>query len=123
MEKYQATFGISCGVSPGYGVKSSDYVTRTEPIEAASAAAALLGAMHLAREYAKDYLSNPEDNLTTVRLTSLRNSQGQEESQPELFKMVQVKDRRLTLEEESIIYHCSQLEHFMLVAAEQKKGI
>jgi hypothetical protein len=73
--EYQATFGIDCGVSPGYGVKYPDNVERTETFSADSPQVAHQTAMRLAGSFADDYLSNPENDLTTVQLLSLRNSE------------------------------------------------
>ena len=74
--EYQATFGIDCGVSPGYGVKYPDNVERTETLDADSPQVAYQNAMGLARNFADDYLSNPDNGLTTVQLLSLSNSDG-----------------------------------------------
>ena len=74
--EYQATFGIDCGVSPGYGVKYPDNVERTETLSANSPQVAYQNAMDLARKFADDYLSNPDNGLTTVQLLSLRNPDG-----------------------------------------------
>jgi hypothetical protein len=72
--EYQATFGIDCGVSPGYGVKYPDNVERTETFSADSPQVAHQTAMRLAGSFADDYLSSPKDNFTTVKLLTLRNS-------------------------------------------------
>ena len=74
--EYQATFGINCGVSQGYGVKYPDNVKRTETLSADSPQVAYQNAMSMARKFADDYLSNPENGLTTVQLLSLRSSDG-----------------------------------------------
>ncbi|MDD3175350.1 MAG: hypothetical protein PHU51_02640 [Candidatus Nanoarchaeia archaeon] len=74
--EYQATFGIDCGVSPGYGVKYPDNVKRTETLLADSPQDAYQNAMGLAKNFADDYLSNPDNGFTTVQLLSLRGSEG-----------------------------------------------
>src|SRR3989344_479197 len=74
--EYKATFGIDCGVSPGYGVKYPDNVERTETLLADSPQVAYQNAMSMAGKFADDYLSNPDNGLTTVQLLSLRNSDG-----------------------------------------------
>jgi len=74
---YQATFGIDCGVSPGFGVKYPDYEKRTERINADTSQVAYENAMDLARKFADDYLSNPDTGLTIVQLLSLRGSDGE----------------------------------------------
>ncbi|MBI4440946.1 hypothetical protein HY639_02150 [Candidatus Woesearchaeota archaeon] len=74
--KYDATFGIGCGVSPGFGAKYPDYVTRTETISADNSVTGYQKAMDLANRFADDYLSNPEDDLTTVQLLLLEGPEG-----------------------------------------------
>ena len=74
--EYQATFGIDGGVSPGFGVKYPDYQRRTEKISADNHQVAYQSAMNLAKEFANNYLSNPDNSLTTVQLLSLRSSDG-----------------------------------------------
>ena len=74
--EYQATFGIDCGVSPGFGVKYPDYVREQAVIHGDSPQVAYQNAMDLATKFADDYLSNPDTSLTTVQLLSLRCSDG-----------------------------------------------
>ena len=74
--EYQATFGIDCGVSPGFGVKYEDYVRIQAVIHGDSPQVAYQNAMGLATKFADDYLSNPDTSLTTVQLLSLRCSDG-----------------------------------------------
>ncbi len=74
--KYKATFGIDCGVSPGFGVKYPGNVERTETLSAENPQVAYQNAMAMAGKFADDYLSNPDNGLTTVQLLSLRNSDG-----------------------------------------------
>ncbi len=75
--EYQATFGIDCGISSGFGVKSPDYVDRTEVIVANDSQSAYQEAMNLARKFADDYLSNPRTGFTIVQLSSLRGPDGE----------------------------------------------
>ncbi len=74
--KYQATFGIDCGVSPGFGVKYPDEVERTETVFADNQQEAYQNAMLIVKKFADDYLSNPNNGLTTVKLLSLIGSEG-----------------------------------------------
>ena len=74
--EYQATFGIDCGVSHGFGVKYPDFVRKQEAISADSHQVAYQNAIGLAGKFADDYLSNPETDLTTVQLLSLRGPDG-----------------------------------------------
>jgi len=74
--KYQATFGIDCGVSHGFGIKYPDYVREKKTFSADSPQIAYQNAMGLARKLADNYLSNPNNGLTTVKLLSLRSSEG-----------------------------------------------
>jgi len=73
---YQATFGIDCGVSPGFGVKYPDFVREQKVIPADSPQVAYQKAMDLAGKFANDYLSNPTTDLTTVQLLSLSGPNG-----------------------------------------------
>ena len=74
--EYHATFGIDCGVSPGFGVKYPDFVREEKTISAESPQVAYQNAMGLAGKFADDYLSNPDNGLTTVQLLSLQDSNG-----------------------------------------------
>lgn len=74
--EYQATFGIDCGVSHSLGVKYPDFVREQKVISADSPQVAYQNAMSMAREFANDYLSNPDNGLTTVQLLSLRSLDG-----------------------------------------------
>lgn len=74
--EYQATFEIDCGVSSGFGVKYPDNFEREENISADNNDSAYQEAMSLARKFADDYLSNPNNNLTTIKLLSLRSHEG-----------------------------------------------
>jgi len=99
--EYKATFGIDCGVSPGYGVKYPDNVERTETLSADSPQVAYQNAMGLARKFADDYLSNPDNGLTTVRLLSLRNSEG-----------------NVSFDASKSVVERSMLEHLLALASE-----
>ncbi len=74
--EYQATFGIHCGVSHGFGIKYPDYVEEIKKISAPTSDAAFLNAVDCARQFADDYLSDPETGLTTVQLLELRGPKG-----------------------------------------------
>ena len=69
--EYKATFGIDCGVSPGFGVKYPDFERRVELFHTETPEDAYRMAMQRADEFAMNYLSNPDTGLTTVRLLSL----------------------------------------------------
>jgi hypothetical protein len=99
--EYQATFGIDCGVSPGYGVKHPDNLERTETLSADSPQVAYQNAMSMAGGFADDYLSNPENGLTTVQLLSLRNSDGD-----------------VHFNASKSVVKRSTLEHFLVLASE-----
>lgn len=102
---YQAIFEIDCGVSPGYGVKYPDRQERTERIVADTPQAAYQNVMSMAEKFAYDYMSNPENGLTTVRLLSLRGSDG-----PVPFDAQKSVVRR------------SMLEHLLALASEEKRA-
>jgi len=74
--EYQAIFGIDCGVSPGFGVKYPDFVREQKVISADSPQVAYQNAMSMAGKFANDYLSNPDNGLTTVQLLFLRSPDG-----------------------------------------------
>ena len=74
--EYQATFGIDCGVSQGFGVKYPDYVREEKTLSAGTPRVAYQNAMSMAGKLADDYLSNPDTGLTTVQLLSLSSSEG-----------------------------------------------
>ncbi|RMD45727.1 hypothetical protein D6829_01500 [Candidatus Pacearchaeota archaeon] len=74
--RYKATFGIDCGVSVGF-TKVPHYEKVTRIIYADNPQDAYKRAMGVAEELADNYLSNPESNLTTVRLMLLK-SRGRE---------------------------------------------
>ena len=103
--EYQATFGINCGVSPGYGVKYPDNVKRTETLSADSPQVAYQNAMSMARKFADDYLSNPENGLTTVQLLSLRSSDGV-----------------VPFDVSKSVVKRSMLEHLLLILSEEKRA-
>nr|AQS33447.1 hypothetical protein [uncultured archaeon] len=69
--EYNATFGIDCGVSQGFGVKYPDFVRREESFHTDTPKEAYRLAMQQADEFAMGYLSNPNTGLTIVRLLSL----------------------------------------------------
>lgn len=70
--KYQAVYDIDCGVSSGFGVKYPDREKRTESFDVDNSQLAYREAMIIAEKFADDYLSNPDTELTTVQLTSLK---------------------------------------------------
>lgn len=98
MMKYEAVFGIHCGVSPGYGVKSPDYVELRETLDAKCHSKALMAAMKRANFFADDYLSDPETGLTTVRLLQLR-----------------YKGQDISFDSERAVVRRSELEHLIAV--------
>lgn len=68
--EYTIKFGINCGVSSGFGLKSSDYVEREERFSADTFISAVIQASKLATSFADDYLSDPQTDYMTVRLLS-----------------------------------------------------
>ena len=97
---YIARFGIDHGITHGFGVKYGDYITREEKIIADDNAKAMIKATELARDFSENYLSNPDNDYTTVTLISLK-SNGTE------------------LVDKEIIEKCSKLEHLLLSMARQ----
>ena len=106
--EYEATFGINCGVSHGFGLKYSDYVERIEHFDTKDDAKALNYALRLAREFSGDYLSDPETDLTTVKLLILKGRNGNALSQQPLNENSDVE-----LESGCVIVKCSMLEHVL----------
>ena len=102
MGNYRATFGINCGVA-STGFKNPDYVERTEDISAEGSGAALSNAMEHARRFADDYLSDPETDLTTVKLLRLSGPDGD-----------------VPFNVEKAIVKRSMLEHILALASEKE---
>lgn len=75
--EYHAIFKIDCGVSHSHGIKYPENLEKTETFDAESFQVAYTVAINLAGKFADSYLSNPETGLTTVRLLSLRDSNGE----------------------------------------------
>ena len=100
--EYQATFGVDCGVSPGFGVKYPDYVREEETFSADSPQVAYQNAISLATKFADDYLSNPDTGLTTVRLLSLSGAEG-----------------KISFDESKAVVKRSMLEHLLWFASER----
>lgn len=93
---YHATYGIYCGVSPGFGVKYPDYVEERTLLPAKNDCEAFEEAMAQARLFAQDYLSDPEAGLTTVQLLRLTGPTG-----------------AIAFDPRRAIATCSMLEHFL----------
>lgn len=102
--EYQATFGIDCGVSHGFGVKYPDYDRRIERISADSPQVAYQNAMSLAEKFADDYLSNPDTGLTTVQLLSLNGS-----------------DVAVSFDASKAVVKRSTLDHLLVITSEEKR--
>ena len=100
--EYQAKFDIDCGVSSGFGLKDQDNIEITEKLIADSSQVAYQKAMHLARTFADDYLSNPDTGLTTVRLLSLSGAEG-----------------KISFDESKAVVKRSMLEHLLGFASER----
>jgi len=106
MMEYQATFGIDCGVSPGFGVKYPDYVREQKVILADSPQVAYQNAMNLAGEFADDHLSNPDTGFTTVQLLSLNGPDG-----------------AVSFDASKAVVKRSMLEHLLALASEEKRTL
>jgi len=118
--KYQATFGIDCGVSPGLSIKCSDYVKRDETLVADNEADALIAVAKLAVNFSKDYLSNPENNLTTVTLLALYDSNRNLINQKDALKKKGFDSiQRFEWDEHKLVTKCSMIEHLLLTASEK----
>lgn len=103
--EYQAIFGIDCGVSFGHGAKYPDNVKRTEIFSADNDQVAYQNAMDLAKKFAEDYLSNPDNDLTTVQLISLRSS-----------------GKNIPFDASKSVVKRSILEHLLILASENSES-
>ena len=104
--EYSATFGIDCGISSGFGIKSPDNIERTETFSADNSVVAYQYAMHLAGKYADDYLSNPRNGLTTVQLLSLQGPDG-----------------AVSFDTSQAVVKRSMLEHFLVSVSRNKSPL
>ena len=111
---YEANFGIDCDVSSGFGVKYSDYISVTEKISADSPTFAMKKAINRAAYFSNEYLSNPDSNLTTVKLLCLKDPKGEHVNQLSLNK-----DSRIEFEQGCAVIKCSSLEHMLLFRLRQ----
>jgi hypothetical protein len=119
--EYQATFGIDCAVSHGFGLKSPDYVKRDEKLSADNDANALLAAAKLAQHYSRDYLSNPaNDDFTTVTLLELRGPNGLMNQKAVLKKHGFDSINRFEWDKDMLVTKCSMLEHLLLLCSENQ---
>ncbi|MBU1129182.1 MAG: hypothetical protein KJ949_00960 [Nanoarchaeota archaeon] len=114
--EYKATFGIDCGVSPGFGVKYPDYEKRDEVLTAKDDISAIIEVAKQARHFSKDYLSNPKNDLTTVTVLELY---GLNRNTISIKKVLKDKgyDCIQNFEwtnEEKLVTKCSMLEHLYL---------
>ena len=109
--KYEALFGIDCGISQGFGVKYPDYVEIREEIAAGSPADAMREAVSRARYHSRNYLSNPETGKTLVTLKSVIDNDGCALDQESLIP--ETEKPRMT-DDGCCIFECSMLEHILL---------
>jgi hypothetical protein len=114
--EYQATFEIDCGDSPGYGVKYAHKENRDENLTAEDDFNAITEAGKKAIEFSKNYLSNPDNDLTTVTLTRLDNSQGKPIDIKRVLKSkgYDLLERFEWNREGQLVTECSMLEHLLL---------
>jgi hypothetical protein len=74
--EYKALFGINHGVNSGFGVQYSDYVERTESIEADSPEKAMHKAAKMAGSFGVDYFIDPGTKKTGVRINEIVDADG-----------------------------------------------
>ncbi|MEK6938970.1 MAG: hypothetical protein AABX04_08075 [Nanoarchaeota archaeon] len=111
---YQAIFGINCGVSPGFGVKYPDYVKREDILTVDNDMDALVAAAEQARNFSKDYLSNPNDNQTTVTFLELYDQNRKLVSQRQVLKEKGFDCiKRFEWNGDMLVTRCSKLEHLL----------
>lgn len=117
--EYQATFRIDCGVSPGFGLKYPGFEERDEVIIADNDMNAVITAAKKARRFSKDYLSNPENDYTTVTLLLLYDSNRNLINQKEVLKKEGFDSvQRFEWNENRLVTKCSMLEHLLILASE-----
>jgi len=106
--KYTSTFQIDCGVTHGFGIKYPENYERLDFIESETEIEAFKGAYQIATHHARDHLSNPNTDFTTVTLKSLRDSTGKLIPQEPLASKLGI-----LLREGQIFVQCSLLEHLL----------
>ncbi len=120
--KYTAKFGIDGGVSPGFGVKYSDYSEKEEEFELKDEIAnnenALSYSAILGYNLSRDSLSNPNTNETKVTLLNLINEKGEISQKDFVSKYDGIKGKNgksisFSVEDDKIVFTCSQLEHLL----------
>ena len=105
--KYFVEYGIDHGCSTGLGFKYPSYIEESEEIEAANEFEAMSKAVERARVFAMDYLSNPETEMTTVCLLSLKDFSGNKLQQRTLIDKIDFN------ENDNAVIKCSMLEHIL----------
>lgn len=121
--EYQATFGIDCGVSHGFGLKSPDYVEQDEFLIADNPLGAIIAAAKQARRFSMNYLSNPDNDFTTVTLLKLSDSNRNLINLKKILKEAGYEGiKRFEWgNEEKLITKCHMLEHLLdLVPKEER---
>jgi len=114
--EYQATFGIDCGVSYGFGLKSPDYEKREEIVIADDNMNAIIAATKKAIHFSRDYLSNPQNDFTTVTLLELYDSKRGLINQKEVLEKAGFTGiKRFEWSEDKLVIKCHMLEHLLPV--------
>ncbi|MBS3073595.1 hypothetical protein J4465_02270 [Candidatus Pacearchaeota archaeon] len=124
---YLATYEISCGVSPGYGIKGPSHETIEEKFSAEGDVDALRIASIKAIKFSRDYLSNPaEDDFTTVTLIKFLGPNGQIDIRDFLKKQnydgisINGKSYFTWNDKNQLVTKCHMLEHLMLLGVESE---
>ncbi len=115
--EYIAIYEIDCGVSRGFGLKEPDTDLRREKLNADSPEKAFSLAVDKAIYFARDYLSNPNTGMTTVKIVCFHDSLSNPLSQKPLNK-----NPGLQFDEGRAIVKSSTLEHLLIFIREQSKN-
>lgn len=114
-KKYQATFGIDGGISHGFGLKSPDYTKQEETIHAKGDKEALLETAKKAIYFSQEHLSNPDNDLTTVTILEIFDSNRNLLNQREILKKEGYNSikRFYWNDNNQLVTECSMLEHLL----------
>lgn len=120
---YVVMYGISCGVSQGFGLKYPDYIERTERIDADNNLSALIKIAKKAVEFSFEYLSNPDDDATIVTVNHLYDKNNRLLNQKEILKAEGFTSiRRFEWKGDKLVTSCSSIEHLLSLNS-KKNGL
>jgi hypothetical protein len=112
---YKAIFGIDCGLSHGFGLKEPHYEKQDRNLSASDDKNAIIEAAKIALHFSREYLSNPDNDFTTVTILRLYDSKGKLLNPQEILKKEGFTGiQRFEWDEKGLLYiKCSMLEHLL----------